>query len=466
MLSNHPSITRQGKIRLDYRRETFFCLRIGTDSPREATLPAPERWGSVGRRRTRSKTFSTPARGGTFWRGRRSSPRNRRKVQTFVLALILLGVATLAAWGAYRLLTTRTSARPPAPVVRTQVPVQKATPQPPMPAPQAPAGLQKALEKIAGSYGEPVGIAVSDVRTRWVAQVAPDRAFPQQSVSKTWVALAVMDAIDRGQLTLDSPILMVKADRSVFNQPLGRAIKDEGFQTTVANLLRHALIESDNSANDTLIRLIGLDAVRETLERKGIAGIKMGADERHLQALVAGLTWDPAYSEGRNFENARVKLSPQARQAALQAYLADPIDGASPAAIARALASLKRGDLLSPASTQFMLDVLGRVRTGPNRLKGGLSSGWSLAHKTGTGQELKGLSIGINDVGLMTAPDGHAYAVAVMIAQTRQPVQNRLAMMHAVTAAVTATWEGKTPSGEIQAAPKTLARPRVRAKKH
>jgi len=38
--------------------------------------------------------------------------------------------------------------------------------------------------------------------------------------------------------------------------------------------------------------------------------------------------------------------------------------------------------------------------------------------------------------------------------------------MHAVTAAVTATWEGKTPSGEIQAAPKTLARPRVRAKKH
>ena len=46
------------------------------------------------------------------------------------------------------------------------------------------------------------------------------------------------------------------------------------------------------------------------------------------------------------------------------------------------------------------------THTGPNRLKGGLTPGWTLSHKTGTGQELGGVQAGYNDVGILTAPDG------------------------------------------------------------
>ena len=74
------------------------------------------------------------------------------------------------------------------------------------------------------------------------------------------------------------------------------------------------------------------------------------------------------------------------------------------------------------------------------RLKGGLPPGWTCAHKTGTGQDFRGASVGINDVGLLTAPDGQTFAVAVLIPFSNRPNSERLALMRAVTKAVTDTW--------------------------
>jgi beta-lactamase class A len=42
---------------------------------------------------------------------------------------------------------------------------------------------------------------------------------------------------------------------------------------------------------------------------------------------------------------------------------------------------------------------MANTHTGPNRLRGGLAPGWSLSHKTGTGQELGGVQAGYNDIG-------------------------------------------------------------------
>ena len=43
-------------------------------------------------------------------------------------------------------------------------------------------------------------------------------------------------------------------------------------------------------------------------------------------------------------------------------------------------------------------------------------------------------------MGLLTAPDGHVYAVAVMMRQTFKPVPQRLEFMQAVTRAVADQW--------------------------
>ncbi len=119
------------------------------------------------------------------------------------------------------------------------------------PAPPAPAAFQAELERLAASYGEPVGISVTDVAQGWTASVAGAETFPQQSVSKLWVALTVMQAVDDGTLRLDRSVVMRPEDRSVFYQPLASRIRGpNGLSITVADLLRHALIESDNAAND------------------------------------------------------------------------------------------------------------------------------------------------------------------------------------------------------------------------
>jgi beta-lactamase class A len=126
------------------------------------------------------------------------------------------------------------------------------------------------------------------------------------------------------------------------------------------------------------------------------------------------------------------------RQAAFNRYVEDPYDGAAPGAIVNALARLKRGELLSPASTQRLLGIMGNTKTGANRLKGGLEPGWHLSHKTGTGQVLGAQQAGYNDIGILTAPDGRSYAVAVMIKLTSVPLPVRMTLMNEVVRAVIA----------------------------
>jgi beta-lactamase class A len=316
-------------------------------------------------------------------------------------------------------------------------------PVPDRPAPPAPAGLQAELEAIAARYREPVGLAVTDVTEGWTAQVAGDEPFPQQSVSKLWVAIAVLQAVDEGALALDQWVVMRPEDRSVFYQPLASRIRGpDGLAITLSDLLRWALTESDNSANDKLIREVGgAGVVTATIADKGLRGVAVGGTERDLQTRTAGLQWRPEYGHTWIFKQARAELPDSVRDAALATYLANPPDAATPAGITRALASLKRGELLSRASTDYMLDLMAQAKTGVTRLKGGLAPGWTLAHKTGTGPDWRGASVGINDVGLLTAPDGHTYAVAAMIRQTSASPAARHRFMHSVTRAVMAHWE-------------------------
>lgn len=315
-----------------------------------------------------------------------------------------------------------------------------AAPKPPPP--PGPKDLQHKLDKLATDYGETVGIAVSDVEQGWVAEVNGQDLFPQQSVSKTWVALTVLDAVDRGEIILDAPVLMGPEDRSVFSQPIARNIGPNGYLTTPSELLDRALIESDNAANDMLLKLVGgVEQVMRVLNEKQLEGLRLGADERNLQALIAGLEWRPEMARGSGFKDARARLAPYVRDAALDRYLADPADGATPVGIVQALNALKRGELLSEPASLLMLDTMAKSKTGPRRLRGGLPTGWTIAHKTGTGQDWRGASIGINDVALMTAPDGRTYSVAVLIKRTRKPVPARLEFMQQVSKAVVASWE-------------------------
>ena len=302
----------------------------------------------------------------------------------------------------------------------------------------APAALEQELARIAASFDGKVGIGVTQAGCDWLVGARLNEWFPQQSVSKLWVSIAVLDAVDQGRMRLDQSLVIRPEHLTLFNQPLQWEVLEKGaIERPVQMLMQNAMSLSDNTANDRLLWTIGgPDHVRGWLREREIGGIRFGPGERLLQSQVAGMTWSPELAVGRNFEQARARLPRELREAALARYVDDPLDGATPAGLAKGLARLAKGELLSPESTRLLLDIMGKSRSGPMRLKAGVPPGWKVYHKTGTGQELGSLATGYNDVAVIEAPDGAYYGVAVMIGATRQPIRARMEMMQSVSRAV------------------------------
>ena len=311
--------------------------------------------------------------------------------------------------------------------------------------PAALRALDDALFAAGSRLDSHLGIAVVEVDSGVSADFNGDEVMPQQSVSKLWVALAALDLADRGTLDLAETDTVRLSDLTLFHQPIRKRVLANGSATeSYARFMRLAMVDSDNTANDMLLKRVGgPEVVRSILAQKGLDTIRFGPGERPMQAHIAALEWDQRYSLGKTFFEVRKTVPHAERRTAFDAYVEDPVDGASALSLARALARLAKGELLSAVSTERLIDLMRDAKSGPNRLKGGIPEGWAIAHKTGTGQVLDivppgviGEQAGYNDIGLLTAPNGRRYAVAVMIGRTTRPVPERMDMMHEVVAAV------------------------------
>jgi beta-lactamase class A len=348
----------------------------------------------------------------------------------FGLGLVLLASMQVSASAAVQTIAVPPSAAAP----RTVAVARPASP--------APKYIRDRVQELGRAFNGRVGIAVRSVEENWSTGWKADELYPQQSVSKLWVSITALDAVDKGRVKLDDQVTLTRDDLTLFHQPIAALILGGTYTTTLSDLMFKAITTSDNTANDKLMRSVGgPQAVRNMIAGKHLGAIRFYNGERALQSRIAGLIWTPSYSIGNAFYQAREALPLSVRKSAFERYVNDPYDGAAPSAIVNALARLKRGELLSPASTQRLLDIMSHTKTGANRLKGGLEPGWVLNHKTGTGQVLGAQQAGYNDIGILTAPDGKSYAVAVMIKLTSVPLPVRMTLMNNVVRAVIAQHE-------------------------
>lgn len=310
----------------------------------------------------------------------------------------------------------------------------------------APTSLRQQIDRLGRAFPGKAGVSVVSLRDGWQAEYNASSLFPQQSCSKLWVAITAMDAVDKGRLRLEDRVTLGRSDLTLFHQPLAAKIRGGGHTTTLGALLFTAITESDNTANDKLMRSIGgPQAVRDMISTKGLGAIRFYDGERALQSKIAGLIWSQSYSIGDAFYKARSALPVAVRRSSFERYIADPYDGASPHAVATALARLKRGELLSPASTNRLLTTMGSTRTGKMRVRAALAPGWRWSHKTGTGQNFQGRVGGINDIGLLTAPDGTGYAMAIMTVPNNSDGASQ-DLMQAVARAVIASHNARRGS--------------------
>jgi beta-lactamase class A len=288
--------------------------------------------------------------------------------------------------------------------------------------------LQAQFRELARGFDGRVGICEQDgVGT---GCVNGDQRFSLQSVMKLLVAMAVMDAVDRRAWDLNERVLVRKNDLSLYVQPIAELVTDAGYATTVGDLMRRAIVDSDSAATDILVgKLGGPAAVQAFLDRCAIAGVRFDRDEKHLQTEILGLEWRPEFVDPAMLDRAIAGVPDKRRDEAYRRYQADARDTATPRAMASLLYALALGKPLSPESTRHLLDVMTQTVTFPDRLQAGVPHRWRLAHKTGTSGSWKGMTAATNDVGILTAPDGEMVSIVVFVGDSREPSSRRAALM-------------------------------------
>ena len=73
--------------------------------------------------------------------------------------------------------------------------------------------------------------------------------------------------------------------------------------------------------------------------------------------------------------------------------------------------------------TDTLESLLSRCKTAPDRLPALLPKGTPVARKTGTGGVSEGVTVAVNDVGVIRLPNGDNVAIAVLIGESRESVR-------------------------------------------
>jgi beta-lactamase class A len=115
----------------------------------------------------------------------------------------------------------------------------------------------------------------------------------------------------------------------------------------------------------------------------------------------------------------------------------DPRDTTSPAAMARTLAKLVTGEALSSASRGALAGWMIDCKTGAARLRAGLTQGWRIGDKTGSGGH--GSS---NDVAVIWLPDRAPLLVTSYLTETDGWSEDKRNAVHAEVGRIVARMLG------------------------
>ncbi len=284
--------------------------------------------------------------------------------------------------------------------------------------------LQTAIASLEPSSGGLVGVAAVHLETGRAIYFRRGERFPMASTFKVPVAVQVLSRVDRREVRLDSMVTLQPTDLHPGSGTLTHLFDKPGVALSVRNLLELMLLISDNTAADLMLRTAGGPAaVDARLAALGVQGVRVDRPTSLLIADWLGVEGLPPSGEVTTeaFRAAAQRDTTAAhRKAANEAFDRDPRDTATPEGMADLLQKIWRGQALSPASTQLLLDIMSRCETGKNRLRGMLPPGTVVMDKTG--------SIGgtVNDVGILTLPQdaGHV-VIAVFIKESTAPEPRR-----------------------------------------
>jgi len=245
-------------------------------------------------------------------------------------------------------------------------------------------GIVALIQDLNGN----VGVGVKYLETGDTLSVNGHGHFPMQSVFKFHLGLAVLSEVDGGRLALDQKVFIDKKDLQQNTwSPIAKTFPAGNISLTIKELLEYTVAQSDNNGCDILLKLIGGPSkVEKYIHSLGVRDIAIVHTEERMSK-----GWD------LQFDN-----------------------WTTPIAMNQLLELLYQKKMLTPSSRRLLIEIMEQTTTGPKRIKGLLPVGTVVAHKTGTGGENEAGILGaMNDVGIITLPNGGHIAISVFISTAK-----------------------------------------------
>ncbi|MGH7476474.1 MAG: serine hydrolase [Longimicrobiales bacterium] len=234
--------------------------------------------------------------------------------------------------------------------------------------------VREPLEQRIAQHEGTVGVAVIDLRTDEILAIGADEPFPSASVIKVPLLVEVMDQVERGRLRLDEPIMLLDIDK----QPGSGVLQflDTPHELSVRDAAFLMIALSDNTATNLLIDKVGIRPVNDRMDSLGLPRTTLHS-----------------------------KTFQRATSIAVDSSVVYGLGVTTPLEMARLLAMIHRGEVISATASQTMLELLDAQFSGTG-LPRYLPSG-SVAHKTGE------LDAARHDCGIVDTEQA-AYAICVM----------------------------------------------------
>ncbi|MTI42441.1 beta-lactamase class A [Roseibium hamelinense] len=268
--------------------------------------------------------------------------------------------------------------------------------------------LRSEVSRIAETVGEGVGASIAFPGEPPIDLINGDRSFPMMSTVKTLVSMAALDRVSEGEMTLESQITIMEDDLSVMS-PVNLTFPQAPTTTTLYNLIWTAIVDSDNTTPNTMMRVMGgPESVEAFVREQGVDEISVA---RNLNGLFVDVYEFDDFDEVVDFFDEKATEPGGVMGFFIRPIESplwdDPRDTTTPNAMARLLSGFLAGDVLDEERTAILIDIMEQTRTGKARLQGMLPPGTIVGHKTGTGHD------SINDAGWIRLPDGRTMVIAV-----------------------------------------------------
>lgn len=266
--------------------------------------------------------------------------------------------------------------------------------------------LRQELNKIISSKNATVGISIKGIEDKDTLSINGNLKAPMMSVFKFHIALAVLNKVDEGKLSLTQEVFIKKKDLHENTwSPMREDFPDGNVNLTLDKLLRYTVSHSDNNGCDILIDLVGgTKVVQKFINQQGIKDFVIKVNENQMR------TWKNLY-----------------------------VNTTTPLATTALLEKFYKGEILKESTTKYLYQIMVETSRGLTWMKAGLPQNTELAHRTGiSGTNDDNLRVAMNDIGIVKLPNGKHFILSVYLKNITEKQEDTEKIIADITKA---TWD-------------------------